>query len=1531
MKLTLIQRSSFHELSLPDKVSGQFFVNCTSFAGSLEPILSVLASDGRWKALAGKNALICNVQGKKLGDDKKSYTVLEYGHYIIRRSPTMEEYTLLVSDDSQSMLLFHRYNADGAVTIGSDEHCDIVLHSDIVPPNAAVIGFSEKKITLEASQQCFVNSELVKKCELIPSDIVYLYGFRFVIGRGIISIDNAPLVSVNTETSLSKCIPYKKAEGAIEQSFDDIDRKDFFYVSPHFSCEEKYPEIEILPPPAGSKSSDSPVALALGPAFTMGVASASTAAFTLMNGMEQGRELTDMMPTLIMSGSMVMCSMLWPVINKTYSKAKGSITEKKRKKIYLKYLDKKEKEIKELLEKQRKQLVLENPTIEQLAERADNRLATLWERRVQDEDFLRFYAGNGRVESAFELKKPKETIHVEYDPLFEQMDSILDRQYYLDDAPVTISLRDNRITGIVGNRAKVIEYAQNIIMQLTTLCSYSDLKIVLICSRSEEQQWSYLRWLPHSWSSSKDFRYIACDVAELKSVSSVLEKELNLRDGDGNKISCGAHYVVICADQELCGKTNLVSNIISGENSLFSVLALYNETRNLPNECSLILQLCREEFAEQKSGDASRTLCINGREYAREMYIRPVSSDKANFTQQAVNLANIKLGSVEGGFKLPDMMTFTEMYKVSNVHELNCLSRWKENNPVISLAAPLGLDSHGDLMTLDLHQNAHGPHGLIAGTTGSGKSEFIMTMIMSLAVNYSPLELSFLLIDYKGGALSTAFVNLPHVAGIITNLDGAAIARSMICIRSERQRRQELFNETGKQLDTTVNDIYKYQRLYREGKISRPLQHLFIISDEFAELKDQCPEFMDELNSAARIGRSLGMHLILATQKPSGVVTGQIWSNSRFRVCLKVQEASDSKDVIMCPDAAYITQTGRYFLQVGYNEVFEMGQSAWAGASYNPDYNPEDNVDDSVVVIDNTGTVIKEASNEIRKQAEKSKHAKEEAADGKKEKPSQMEAIVSYLSQLCENEGLHSDRLWLDPIPEVIYASELEEKYGYTTPDDLIMALIGEYDIPQEQSQKPLTLSLMEGNALVYGSSGYGKTMFLIAYIYDILNRYTAEKAVFYILDFSAETLRAFEGYNAVGTFITSGEPEKVEIFFNFLLKEINWRKAKLAAAGVDFTQYIKQNDDIPAMNIIIANYGSFKEEFEKERYDSLVEVLSRDASKYGVYFLLTSVSTTGVRMKIMENFSNIFALNLNDCSYSNVLPKVKKMVPTDCKGRGLCCKEEVYEFQTCYITHEQDVFSFIRERAGVINRRSKCSAKGISPLPDVVSADYLKRFITTENNVVVAIDKLSLQPVYMDMSRFINVFTCNNGSYDLEDTAGALIQLIENDYPLYVFDAGGTLKTKTEDYYTGDKIHDGLKKLAKLMGKRENSDYVLKEKPVVCVLSGFSDIMREDAKKREGEAEQILPLLLMHANLGVHFVIFGDCLSFSRYTSMAWFKSFPIETYFWLGGGINCDSMMFRHDNMANISEVNVENSGYSFVNGVGTLAKFISLGEER
>lgn len=268
------------------------------------------------------------------------------------------------------------------------------------------------------------------------------------------------------------------------------------------------------------------------------------------------------------------------------------------------------------------------------------------------------------------------------------------------------------------------------------------------------------------------------------------------------------------------------------------------------------------------------------------------------------------------------------MYGVERPEELNAADRWKKSNSIVTMKALVGFRNGNTPCYLDIHERYHGPHGLVAGTTGSGKSETLQTYILSLAVNFSPEDVGFFIIDYKGGGMANLFDNLPHMIGSISNLSGNQIKRAMVSIQSENRRRQRIFAEYG------VNNINGYTALYKNGDTAEPVPHLFIIIDEFAELKREEPEFMKELISVAQVGRSLGVHLILSTQRPSGTVDENIWANSKFHLCLRVQDRQDSIDMLHRTEAAYLTQAGRCYLQVGNNEIFELFQSGWSGAAY---------------------------------------------------------------------------------------------------------------------------------------------------------------------------------------------------------------------------------------------------------------------------------------------------------------------------------------------------------------------------------------------------------------------------------------------------------------------------------------------------------------------------------------------------------------------------------------------------------------------
>nr|WP_269139835.1 type VII secretion protein EssC [Streptococcus sanguinis] len=557
-----------------------------------------------------------------------------------------------------------------------------------------------------------------------------------------------------------------------------------------------------------------------------------------------------------------------------------------------------------------------------------------------------------------------------------------------------------------------------------------------------------------------------------------------------------------------------------------------------------------------------------------------------------------------------------------------------------------------DLVYLNLHEKAHGPHGLIAGTTGSGKSETIQSYILSLAVNFHPHDVAFLLIDYKGGGMANLFKNLPHLLGTITNLDGAQSMRALASINAEIHRRERLFREF------EVNHINQYQKKFKNGEATEPLPHLFLISDEFAELKVNQPDFIKELVSIARVGRSLGVHLILATQKPSGVVDDQIWSNSRFKLALKVADRTDSMEMLKTPDAAEITQTGRAYLQVGNNEVYELFQSAWSGADYQPDKDEMGIEDHTIYLINDLGQyeVLNQDLSGL------------DLAEDIKEVPTELEAIVSQIQLLTESQQIPPvPQPWLPPLKERMTLQELEpiqlqEAWEQKKP---VSVLLGMADIPQAQKQEPVSVNLSkDGHILLYGSPGTGKTTFLQSAAMDLARKFSPKDVTLYLMDFGTNGLAPLGQLPQVADTLLLDQTEKIAKFVRIMERELNRRKKLLSDYGVRTLELYRQasGQEEPAIVILLDSYESMKEEvYEAELFKLLVRI-SREGLSIGVHLLVTAGRQSNLRAQFYANFKHQLSLPQNDVGEVRSIVGSTPLAATmeDIKGRALMKRDEV-------------------------------------------------------------------------------------------------------------------------------------------------------------------------------------------------------------------------------------------------------------------------------
>ena len=1250
-----------------------------------------------------------------------------------------------------------------------------------------------------------------------------------------------------------------------------------------------------------------PVLLTIGPMITMG----ATSGLTLLNLTMQltaGTVTFDRCwPQLFTSLAMVASMFLWPVLIKHYNKKMAEENEYKTNLKYAKYFDLKKEELGEE-SKQQSIILFENLiTVDDCLKNINSKSIGFWDKRLDQYDFLVARLGLGRERLRAKIQYPDEGFTIDESEMKKRADDLINSFKYIESVPVGYSFKYQRLTAIMGNRDITVNFVNNIILQLISFHSHDDLKLVLITNKNNMKDFEYIKYLNHCFNNSRTYRYFASSFDEAKNVNDVLSAEINMRSlEEGRKTPFKPHYLIIVDDYEMIKQYDLIDTISESEKDLgASVIFLENKLSNLPSKCDNFITL----------GDKKSDILYNAFDsHYQGMFNNEIHYD-IDMMDVMRQITNIPVEFDDQMSQLPESISFMEMEKVGKVEQLNILNRWRSNDPTRSLRAEIGVDSQNNIMYLDLHEKYHGPHGLIAGMTGSGKSEFIITYILSMAMNYSPEEVSFILIDYKGGGLAGAFENkmtnivLPHLAGTITNLDKAEMDRTLVSIDSELKRRQRLFNEARDNLGESTIDIYKYQRFYRDGRIEEPIPHLFIICDEFAELKAQQPEFMDSLISTARIGRSLGVHLILATQKPSGVVNEQIWSNTKFRVCLKVQDASDSKEMLKKPDAAELKQAGRFYLQVGYDEYYALGQSAWCGAKYFPAEKVIKQVDKSINFIDDSGDTIKSIQESSSKKG---------AAQGE-----QISAILKYIIEVAKQVNVRSRRLWLENIPELIYINEIENKYGYNP--NGIEVVIGEYDAPELQIQGLVKYNFInDGNTIIYGLDGAERELLLNTLIYSTAKRYNSEDVNFYIVDYGSESLRRYNSLPHVGGIVLTGEEEKFTNLIKLLKEELQYRKKLLVDYGGDYTTYIqKSGKKLPIYTVIFNNFDSINDSIQN-LYDELPDLL-RDSERYGIVYIFTANAINSIMSRIAQNFNNIYALQLKDKSDYTTLFNVRAAsTPRSMFARGIVKQNGVlHEFQVAHIVEDDKLNETINEFVENQQKLNSVYAKKIPVLPDIVRESDVKQSNITLKNIPVGISKSSLEIINVDYTMsLVNIITSNRISQTKKMVTSMISEFkkVQN-FVLMVFDPNSELNLNREEYknyYTSNIVKnvEVITNYIKDLSNKQSNVYGL---IVVYGLQRFVDSI-DDQKI----IDEFIKTLKKYERISI--VVVDDVAKVKKYAFEAWFKDASnTNNGIWIGRGISDQSLLhvssMKREMLADIKD----DMGYVIVDGATILTKYI------
>ena len=930
-------------------------------------------------------------------------------------------------------------------------------------------------------------------------------------------------------------------------------------------------EFEILVPERVTPRVQRPFILTVGPSLTMIVPVLLMTMLSMLNSKAQGQSNSYFMYfSIVTGGTSCILGAIWGISNYLYQKSSDKKALMKRCDDFDEYLMKAREYLNECVLDNREYLCEKYPPLKMLMTIDDTEL---WQRYKKDEDFLFVRMKKGTLPFQMRIYLSENTKQLTPSEEVLRARELVEEFQFIDEVPVGIDFSKKTRLGLLESENS-IGIVLGILMQLAILVDPEDLKIALFINSEKEEQRAFkeaVKFMPHLYKSDNSVRFLADDMMSTARLAGIL----------GNAFK--GMFLIVILDDEYLREESLYSHLIEEDDS-FSVLFV-GERSHMPNIVHDYIELNEHEIG---SG----------------------SCETATFKEADILFRRLSCAYKKGYEKdghIPTVVNFLDLFKVRRIEEIGILERWKNNRTEDGIRVPIGMISENRKMYLDVHEKVHGPHGLIAGTTGSGKSELIQTYLLSLCICYSPSEVNFFLIDYKGGGTGNVIKDLPHCAGTISNLSGYQISRAMKAIKSENIRRQKLLAVYG------VNHIDAYGKLFREGTAKEPMPHLLLIIDEFAELKKEEPEFMQEIISLSAVGRSLGIHLILATQKPAGVVDDKIWSNTRFRLCLRVQDKQDSMDMLHRGEAATLVNPGQGYAQIGNNEFFTMFQTGYCGGNYTPDCEEV-----RIFMLDSIAERYRGTPNV------------------KKKGPLMLKSLTEYVIKSAREGGFtNAHNLWLEPLPDVIeYRKIGNMPFG-----------LGMYDDPYSQHQGYFEYNPgTDGHLAVAGGSGSGKSTFLKTVISQI-----DSKDEFLLIDLSQNEIREYE--NCINCLGGLWEARDISVFLYHLNKEIEARK--------------KANGN--NLYIFIDNYQSFTK-YLTDTEMSLIASIFAEGLSYGTYLIVTGNGPSDFSAKIFGKIKTTICLEMNDAFwYGDMMRQyhLKASIQPGIPGRCLCrVGEEVYEGQ---------------------------------------------------------------------------------------------------------------------------------------------------------------------------------------------------------------------------------------------------------------------------
>ena len=894
----------------------------------------------------------------------------------------------------------------------------------------------------------------------------------------------------------------------------------------------------------------------------------------------------------------------------------------------------------------------------------------LWERRRSHPDFLRVRIGIGDV-AWFRLTVPPAENPVRpHDPIMLAETEAVARHYStVLGVPVSIGLDGAGQVALIGDRADVLSAAHATILQLAALHSPDDLLLAAVFDPDRAEDWRGFDLLPHAVDptlrdAGVPARRVGASVAELVRV---LGRELADRAqlAAAAKRTVGvtgaapmARLVVFCDDYgRVASPLPLPDADLDLTDLQITMVHLLSDRLHEPSEVTV-----RVRVTGPGRADVTDSRPVGEEEQPRGPQTVDLDRPAADlFTAIARTLAPLRLSrTAEEETESTAGIGITRLLGIDRVSEVGP-ELWQRRSGRDFLRVPIGLDDYGAPVLLDLKESAElgmGPHGICIGATGSGKSEMLRTLVLALALSHPPEDLSMILVDYKGGAAFASFDGLPHVAGIIDNLadDPQLTTRARASIAGEVVRRQEQLRDAG-----SSPSISHYRQLRAGGAQLPPMPHLFVVIDEFGELLTAEPDFVDLLIQIGRIGRSIGVHLLLSSQRiESGRLRG-LDTYLSYRLGLRTFSEAESTVVLDTKDAFHLPAVPGYgYLKVD-TSVYRRFRSGYvSGPAAAADDQPEAE----------TGERLEPLLLPVYNTLQSDRGADQGEGELELTAPSVGRPLVDECVDRLRagSSGRDVRPVWLPPLPDRVPLARViaDELTGPGTSErahrEGLRVPIGLIDNPARQIQEPWLLGLGRagGHVAVIGAPGTGRSTFLRTVAAGLALTRTPGQVSIYGMDLTGGGLRRIEDFPHVGGVVTRTHPDRLRRLLEELRAMLALRERIFRDHGLDSVAQLRSRHaagrvpELVAAEVVLLVDGvsQLRTEFDMLE-EQLFDVVQRGSS-FGVHVVLGLTRWNDIRMTQQPMIGTRFELRLNDPADSNVNRKLNAVLKADQPGRVL-------------------------------------------------------------------------------------------------------------------------------------------------------------------------------------------------------------------------------------------------------------------------------------